>query len=186
MPTTDVDHHDRHDVVAPSDVETPPDPRPGRRPFDWKLALASVPIGVGLLLIGFGFVTSVTGDDVTKLPSSIESITPTPDAVQVPSQTNVVVDLAEGYEGTLTIDGIPFPTRRLEEFSSANVEPGTQVDIPPGVLFEPGNDTLTFTPGPGIDVTEFDEGNHTVRVVYWRAEIGEQEARTYTWTFHVV
>ena len=203
MPMSDVDEHDDDVVRDGSDLvpaaattgidegdggdrDDPIEPTPNRRSFDWKLWIACLPIAAGVVLIAFGLATSITGDDVTKLPAAIESISPPPDAVQVLAQTNVVVDLAEGYEARLTIDGIEFPTRRLEEFSNANVEPGTQVDIPAGVLFEPGNDTLTFTPGPDIEITRFGEGTHTVRVVYWRAAVGEQEARSYSWVFNVV
>jgi hypothetical protein len=203
MPMSDVDEHD-DDVVpngsalvpagstvdgdegAGPDRDDPIEPTPSRRSFDWKLWIACLPIAAGVLLIAYGLATSITGDEVTKLPAAIESISPPPDAAQVLAQSNIVVDLNEGYEGRLTIDGIEFPTRRLEEFSSANVEPGTQIDIPAGVLFEPGNDTLTFTPGPDIEITRFDEGTHTVRVVYWRATVGEQEARSYNWVFNVI
>jgi hypothetical protein len=189
MPVPDVDHHD-DDVVVPADGDddaaTGDPPVRVRRPFDWKLWIASLPIALGVLLIAWGVSVSITGDDVAKLPTAIESISPPPDAVQVLSQTNVVVDLAEGYEGRLTIDGIEFATQRLADFSNPNVEPGTQVDIPAGVLFEPGNDTLTFTPGPDIEITTFAEGNHTVRVVYWRSLDGEGKPRSYTWTFNVV
>lgn len=174
-------------VEASGDDDPPRQAPTGRRPFDWKLWIACLPIAVGVLLVAFGLSTAITGDDVTKLPDQIESVSPVPDAVQVLAQTNVVVDLAEGYEGTLTIDDVEFPTQRLEDFNRSNdVAPGTQIDIPAGVLYEGGNNTLTFTPGPDIAITKFDEGNHTVEVVYWRTAVGRQEARTYTWTFHVV
>ena len=101
------------------------------------------------MLIGWAVVRGVTGDDVSELPDAIESIAPVPDAVQVLAQSQVVVDLDEGYEGRLRIDGIDFPTLRMEDLTNDDVEPGEQVEIPPGVVFEPGNDTLTFTPGPG-------------------------------------
>lgn len=156
-----------------------------RRPFDWRLALGCLPIAVGLVLIGFGVLRSVTGDDVTNLPAAIENINPTPDAVQVPSQSTVVVDLAEGYEGRLIIDDVEFETQRLEDLT-ANPEPGTQVNIPAGVVFEPGNDTLTFTPGADIAIDVFGQGNHTVKVEFWRVELGPDDARTYNWTFNVV
>ena len=169
------------------DDDPPADAAPRRRPFDWKLWIASLPIALGVLLIAYGLSVSITGDEATKLPDQIESISPVPDAVQVLSQTNVVVDLAEGYEGTLEIDGVAFPTQRLDEFNRSNdVAPGTQIDIPAGVLFEAGNDTLTFTPGPDIEITTFTEGNHTVEVVYWRTSVGEQEARSFRWTFNVL
>ena len=94
----------------------------------------------------------MTGDEATDLPDAIEEITPAPDAVQVLQQTQVVVDLAEGYEGRLIIDDVALATIRLDEVGSVDVEPGEQVDVPPGVVFEPGNGTLTFTPGdPATD-----------------------------------
>ena len=122
----------------------------------------------------------------TQLPDAIEQITPVPDAVQVLSQSQVVVDLAEGYEGRLRIDDVEFPTLRMENLTNDDVEPGEQVEIPAGVVLEPGNDTLTFTPGPDIDIERFDEGLHTVRVTYWPSDRGEGAARSYSWTFNVV
>ena len=53
-------------------------------------------------------------------------------------------------------------------------------------MFEPGNDTLTFTPGPGIDIEAFDDGVHRVTVAYWPVERGDAAARSYSWSFNVV
>jgi len=177
---------DKSDVM-PSQSEIADQPAPsGRRPVDWKLAFASLPIALGIFLIGWALVSSVTGDEVTKLPDAIEEINPPPDAVQVLAQTGVVADLAEGFFGRMEIDGVAFDTMLMQDLTNNNVEPGEQVDIPDGVVFEPGNDTLTFTPGPSIDLDRFGEGLHTVDVIYWKLELGEGTARTYTWTFNVV
>ncbi len=176
------ERNDRHDGA----VEPPPISRRTWPRFDGKLAVASVAIAAGLVMIGWAVVGGVTGDDVSQLPDELESIAPVPDAVQVLAQSQVVVDLVESYEGRLRIDGIDFPTLRLEDLTNDNVEPGEQVEIPPGVVFEPGNDTLTFTPGPGIEVERFDEGIHRVTVLYWPVERGEGAARSYSWTFNVV
>ena len=93
--------------------------------------MASLAIAVGLVLIGWAVVRGVTGDDVSELPDAIEQIAPVPDAVQVLAQSQVIVDLAEGYEGRLPIDGVEFPTMRLEDLTNDDVEPGEQVEIPP-------------------------------------------------------
>jgi hypothetical protein len=167
-------------------VDPPPVRRRRRFTVDKKLAVASLAIAVGVVLIGWAVLRGVTGDDVSELPDAIERIVPVPDAVQVLAQSQVVVDLEEGYEGRLTIDGLDFPTLRMEDLTDDDVEPGEQVEIPPGVVFEPGNDTLTFTPGPGIDIERFDDGLHRVRVVYWPVDTGEDAARSYSWTFTVV
>ena len=162
-----------------------PPPVSRRRRIDPKLAVASLAIAVGMVLIGWAILSGVTGDDVSQLPDAIERISPVPDAVQVLAQSQVVVDLAEGYEGRLRIDDVEFPTLRMENLTNDDVDPGEQVEIPAGVVFEPGNDTLTFTPGPGIDIERFDDGIHNVRVIYWPADRGEG-ARSYSWTFNVV
>lgn len=158
-----------------------------RRRFDRSLALVSLVIAVGLVLIGYAFVRSVSSDEQNRLPDEIERVTPVPDAVQVLAQTQVIVDLEEGYEGRLTIDGVEFETQRLGGRPSGEpAEPGTQVEVPPGVIFEPGNATLTFTPGPGVGFDRFSEGNHIARVTYWSVEQGEGTARSFTWTFNVL
>ena len=160
--------------------------RRGQRRVDRKLAVASLAIAVGLVLIGWALFRGVTGDGSRQLPRAIEQVSPVPEAVQVLAQAQVIVDLAEGYEGQLRIDGVDFPTMRMEDLTNDAVEPGEQVEIPPGVVFEPGNDTLTFTPGPGIEIESFDEGEHRVTVTYWPVERGEGAAHSYSWTFNVI
>ena len=173
------------DHPAPAS-DSGPSPRRRRRP-DPKLALASLAIAFGLVLIGYGLVRSVTGDEVTNLPSAIEAISPVPDAVQVPAQTEILVDLEASYAGRLTIDGAAFETVDISTLTNEGVEPGAQVDVPPGrVVFDPGNATLRFTPAEGTAIERFAEGNHTVRVTYWPIELGPDHAKDYTWTFHVV
>ena len=154
--------------------------------LDRKLLLASLAIAVGVVLIAIGLLRSVSGDEVTQLPDAIEDITPAPDAEQVLQQTQVVVDLAEGYEAELTVDGVVLPTIRLDELAPVDVEPGEQVEVPPGAIFEPGNGTLTFTPAEGTAIETFDPGSHSVTVTYWRSADGRNTARSYSWTFEVI
>jgi hypothetical protein len=80
---------------------------------------------------------------------------------------------------------VELPTVRLDEVGSQDVEPGEQVEFPPGARFEPGNATLTFTPGAEQDIAAFDAGVHTVKVVYWKEIEGPDSARSYSWTFTV-
>lgn len=161
-------------------------PTPGRRRVNRELLLVSLALSIGLVLIGIGVLRSVTGDEVTNLPDAIEEISPTPDAQQVLQQTDVVVDLAEGYEGELTIDGLALPTIRLDELPTLNAEPGEQIEIPPGVIFEPGNGTLRFRPAEGAGIESFEPGAHSVVVTYWRTEEGRDAARSHGWTFVVI
>lgn len=155
------------------------------RPVDVTLLAASLAIAVGLVLVGVALLSAESGAD-DDLPGAIESVSPVPGAVQVLAQTQVIVDLVPGYEGRLVIDREEFGTIRLDEIGSPDVEPGAQVDVPPGVVFEPGNATLTFTPGEGAPIERFEPGNHTVSVIFWRTEEGPSSARSYAWSFQAI
>ena len=67
-----------------------------------------------------------------------------------------------------------------------DVEPGEQIPVPPGAVFEPGNDTLTFTPSDTAPIEVFEPGIHRVVLTYWKATEGEDQARTFAWTFEAV
>ena len=177
------DAHADHPVPVPDHHDAPP---PRRRRVDRVLLVASMAIAAGLVVIGFGVVVSVTGDERSPLPDQIESVSPVPDAVQVLSQSSIEVDLESGYTGVLVVDGTELETVNLDELGSVTVEPGKQVDVPPTTVYEPGNATLTFTPSEGAEIQELESGVHEVSVVYWRIVDGRQRADTYRWTFNVV
>jgi hypothetical protein len=172
--------------TAPMEASALPGPPPRYRRIDPKLLLASGVIAIGLVLIVVALSRAVTGNEAANLPAAVEEITPTFDAMQVPQQTAVIADLAAGYEGRLIIDDVALPTVRQDEIVSPNVKPGEQVKVPPGVLFEPGNATLSFTPGSDQAIKKFDAGRHTVVVIYWKTIEGERTARSYTWSFSTV
>jgi hypothetical protein len=174
------------DVVASATVAPPPAAGSWFRRLDKKLLLASAAIAIGLVMIGFAVSRAVTGGEAAHLPSAVEEISPAFDAIQVPQQTSVVADLADGYEGRLIIDDVALPTIRQDQLGNIDVEPGEQIEVPPGVIFEPGNATLSFTPGDQQDIKNFDAGRHTVVVIYWRTVDGEETARSYTWSFSTV
>lgn len=164
------------------DHEAAPAPARKRR-LDRSLLVICAVIGLGLVLVIRGVLTGVTGDDRAHLPDQVESVVPVPDAIQALSQTNVFVDLAASHTGVLVIDGIEIPTVNVAELET---RPGEQVDLPPVTIFEPGNATLTFTPGDGAPIEEFESGRHQVQLIYWRVDEGRDRARSFTWTFNVV
>lgn len=180
--------------MTDADVDTPIEPpvdtpasATGRRwRIDPTILIVSLVVGLGITLVLRGLFIGVTGDERADLPPFIEEVLPVPDAEQALSQSNVFVDLAGGYTGVLIVDDIEIPTVNIDELSSDAVDPGTQVSIPPVTVYEPGNATLTFTPGTDAPITEFVEGEHRVTVLYWRIDEGRQRARTYRWTFNVV
>jgi hypothetical protein len=173
----------RHHGTVASPVVTE---RRERRRVDPKLLAASVAIALGIVLIGVALVRSVTGDEAADLPAAVEAVMPVPSAVQVPQQSQVVVDLEAGYEGRLILDDVALDTVRLDELAAVDVEPGEQVDVPPGAVFEPGNATLTYTPAEGAPVERFTPGNHIITVIFWRSEEGPSRARSFSWSFTAV
>lgn len=170
------------DPVTAEPVVNQPAERRGRL----KLIVASGLIAVGLVIIGYGGFTAVTNNGTERLPDEIESITPVDEAIQVPQQTQVVVDLKAGYTGRLVIDDQELTTHDLADSQSADPQPGQQISAPAGVVYEVGNATLTFTPSANAELEHFSPGNHIVEVVYWKLSDGPSQASTFRWTFHVV
>lgn len=157
-----------------------------RRRLDRTTVFMLVALLLGFTFVARGVLVGITGDERADLPEFVESVEPVPEAVQTPNQSNVFVDLAEGFTGVLVIDGVEIETVDLAQLGAVDVEPGQQVEVPPVTRYEPGNATLTFTPSPGAPITEFEDGEHTVEVIYWRVEDGRRFARSFTWTFNVV
>jgi len=158
---------------------------PARRAIDVRLLLASLGIAVGIVLVAIAFLRADDGGD-DPLPAGVEELSPVPNAIQAVAQTQVIADLDDGYEGELVIDGERFDTIRLDDVGQLDVEPGAQVDIPPGVVFEPGNATLTFTPSASVGLERFGSGRHEVRLIYWPSTEGRGAARTFTWSFDTI
>ncbi len=173
------------DTAADTVSDTAAD-RPWYRRIDRSVALVTLVVAVGFVIVVNGVLSGVTGDDRAALPPLIESVSPVPEAVQVLSQSNVFVDLAADHTGVLIIDGVEIETVNVDQIGVLAAEPGQQIDLPPVTIYEPGNATLTFTPNEDAPIQEFTEGRHRVEVLYWRVDEGRSRARSYTWTFDVV
>ena len=154
-----------------------------RRP-QLPLLVASFIIAASLVAVGVGISIAVTGTEREALPEAIEEISPSRSASQVPSQTQVFVDLQSGFTGVLVIDGLELETINLDEVRGSG-KPGQQITLPPTTIFEPGNATLTFDPSPESTISEFSQGEHIVKVIYWKLIEGRSRARSYTWSFTV-
>lgn len=149
------------------------------------MLLVSAGIAVGLILIGMGLQSATTGRDAQNIPAAIEEMSPGP-GDQVVQQAQISVDLVEGYEASLEIDGIALETTRLDELSAEgnnSLEPGAQVEIPPTAIYDPGNYIISFTPQEGAPIEVFGQGVHTATVTYWKIIDGKAKARSFTWEF---
>ncbi len=154
-----------------------------RRP-NWPILVASLILASCLVAAGYALDLAITGSESQNLPTAIESIDPLRGARQVPSQTSILVDLETGYEGVLVVDGLELETVRLDELQDES-RPGQQVTLPATTIFEPGNATLTFDPSENAEISSFTQGEHIIKVIYWKSIEGRGSALTYTWSFEV-
>lgn len=167
----------------PTDIVDTAAPTPRRRRVDRGLLIASFVIAAGIALIVWGFFTAITGDEGIDRPDAIESISPVENAVQVLQQEGIAVDLEFGYEAVLIIDGIELETANIGELEA---EPGQLLTLPPTAIFDPGNAIISFTPAEDAVITEFAQGRHDARVLFWKIEEGRGNASSYNWSFEVV
>lgn len=128
-------------------------------------------IAIGLLVLGclvgvtWGF-GSAKNQTEGQLPSVIESVSPVNNALTVPSQSTITVDLKFGYDADLVIDGVEI-ARDQTKYDKATA-------------------VLRFTPGLDKDMKELAGGVRRVMVIYWPLDgTRETNGLTYNWTFTV-
>jgi hypothetical protein len=166
----------------------------------WRRLLLSLVVAAGLGAIAFGFSIGVTDDGTTNnLPVAIESISPRR-TDQVQRQSEIIVDLAPGYDGTLVVNGVEIPPDqlsfdlglfqlvfpcRLSDSSSTPVA-GPAVD-----QASPSSRPQQVRPPQppcsrnveGAELVAMPDGAVTVTVLYWLIATGRETANSYTWTF---
>jgi hypothetical protein len=141
-------------------------------------------VGLGLALVVIGLNESVTGRAAQHLPDQIQSINPVRNAAQVQRQEKIQVDLVDGYTGVLVVNNVELEVVSLDALPVA--KPGQQVSLPLAVIFEPGNNTLSFQPTQGALVEKYNTGINTVTVRYWKIVDGPTASRSFTWQFTVL
>ncbi len=161
---------------------------PKRRKLDWGLIAACLVIAGGLVAIGWGVSSAITGSDGIDRPDAIEDLAPVENAQQAFQQEQIMVDLQFGYDAVLVVDGIELPTERIGQFSGdlSPANAGAQVSAPPTAVFDPGNSIITFRPSDKALIESYSEGRHAVQVIFWKTDEGRENARSYRWSFDVV
>jgi len=170
-------------VEATTDNAVPPT---RRRRVNKELLILSLAVGLGLTLVVLGFLAGTTGREALGYPDAIVDISPAPNDRQVLSQTEISVDLQDGYEAVLVLDGVEVPTTPLSEVAGRLAEPGQQIDLPPTAIYDQGNSLIRFTPSDGAVVESYSVGRHDVTVIFWEIEKGRATARSYSWSFEVL
>lgn len=108
--------------------------------------------------------SSESSDPIAEQPAVIEQVLPSPNSVARPLET-VTAELQNEYTGVLQIDGQEIPLDQLNVIA--------------------GQGIVSFRPGEGKDIEEFDAGEHTVTVVYWKEIESRENTLSYTWSFRV-
>ena len=84
---------------------------------------------------------------------TIERLIPTPDS-KILQQDTIGIDLAPGYEGTLSLNGTPIPDDQLTVVPQLN--------------------QVTFTPGPGKEYEQLPSGQNCLVATYWLSSTGPE------------
>lgn len=176
---------DATDTPDGSDLPAVPQ-RPRTRRVTTERVVISGGIAIGLLLVVIGLNVGTTGRDALRYPDAIIDISPAPNDRQVLAQTEIIVDLVDGYEAVMVLDGIELPVTRLEDVAGRGVEPGQQVQLPPTAIYDQGNSLIRFAPREGAPIERYRVGVHEVKVIFWKIELGRTAARSYSWSFEVL
>jgi hypothetical protein len=148
----------------------------GRRVF----IVLVIAFGVWLLMVAAGR-DDASLEKGTGNPRVAMQI-PLPDG-QAQRQTQVGVELVEGYTGVLAINGTPIPEDQLDgarDPASMSPEELKKYGVRPN-----NRNRLIFTPGPGKVFEAIPLGEVTVTVNYYRDRQVGAEGGTYTWSFEV-
>lgn len=157
-----------------------------RRRIKLETVLISLGILVGAMFVIYGLNSATTGREALGYPAAIVDISPAPNDRQVLSQTEISVNLQDGFEAVLVLDGIEIPTTRLEDFVPVAAKPGQQIELPPTAIYDQGNSLIRFEPTDGAVIEKYTVGIHKVKCIFWKIEEGRAAAQSYEWSFEVL
>jgi hypothetical protein len=149
--------------------------------FDRQRLITSGIAALALAFIVFGCRSSVTGAAAVHPPAGVDRFIPAPGEL-VLRQTQIGADLATGFRGILVIDGQSIPTYDL---ATNDCSENSQRFSGKDAVFDPGQNTVYYTPGPGSTIERFAPGEHRVSVRFWRLCENPDTAQSANWTFKV-
>ena len=125
-------------------------------------------VAVACLALYFGITATDTGDGdggaATARRDVVEHLIPRP-GDEVLRQAELGIDLAPGWEGALSLNGVDIPTEELR--------------------LVPQQNQVFFTPGEGKAVERLLAGPNCASVTAWRSSLGRgtAEDQIITWCF---
>jgi hypothetical protein len=114
--------------------------------------------------IVFAFSAPTRTDTPAPRPAAIESVTPPGGDLDL-RQTTISADLAPGYTGYLTIDGVEVAEDDLTRVDALN--------------------SITLSPQPDSDYRVLQPRRYCAGVVYWPIGLTRNDASSYQWCFNL-
>jgi hypothetical protein len=126
-------------------------------------------LGAGLAVVIVACVVLLAAQSSTNSTNlaggAVERLIPADDDKML-QQAPVGIDLAAGYDGTLTVNGVPIPEDQLTRTPQLNL--------------------VEFQPGPGKEIEQLPPGENCVVATFWRSETGPAQSSGVSWCFTVV
>ena len=174
-----------------AELDEPFDPSQIRDPlpqplFSWRrlAILGALAVAVACLVVaGRSGGSSGEGEGYDR---AIVSYLPAPGG-RVPRQSEVGVELAPGYDGRLTINGVPIPETEMLGAIVPGTEAYAQLSEDQRRLGpRPNNkNVVKYRTGEGKAVPELDTGAVQMEISFWRVAEGPQAARQVSYTIRV-
>lgn len=120
---------------------------------------ALVALAVGGIVFAF---SAPTDRGAGPKPAAVESVTPVGGDLDL-RQTTISADLAPGYTGYLTLDGVEIAEDDLQRVPALN--------------------SVTLAPQPDSDYRVLQPRRYCAGIVYWPIGLTRDDASTYQWCF---
>jgi hypothetical protein len=118
-----------------------------------------------MLAVGFNLARDEDEDGPRFVVSAVEALIPPAGALDV-RQARIGVDLVDGYDAALIIDGIEIPKDQLQRVDGLN--------------------QIFFTPGPETETGALEPGLHRAVAVVWPLNSSRASAgKSIEWDFNV-
>lgn len=135
----------------------------------YRLIVAAALVVASVALVAGILATDTDEDDgvlINGRPDVVEHVIPA-DGAHVLHQTEIGIDLAAGYEGTLGVNGTPIPTDELR--------------------LVPEQNQVFFLPGPDKVFEALPTGRNCVTALVWKSSVGQGKGSdlSFQWCFDV-
>ncbi|MEO9223383.1 MAG: hypothetical protein ABI276_00155 [Acidimicrobiales bacterium] len=149
--------------------------------FRWPRRFAFVAVLVAAAaFVVYAFGRAPNNEVTAGLDPAIVRQVPTAGS-HVLHQAEVGAILRQGYDGRLTINGVPIPESQMD-----GAIPPTSPVYDPALGPRPNNkNEVLFTPGKGKAVDHYETGDVTIVLTYWLTNEGPARSKTASWKISV-